>query len=131
MSVLKNNDISDYEKESESNINKIQEEMEKFKGKSIDIQKKINGLLDAIGENDKFNDLDKIYTEMNDKYLDIMKDISDLKYDKLIVQKIEDIKNKKVEMDKNYKDLLNDRMFNENLNNNNIEINNQQNKMNL
>ena len=53
---------------------------------------------------------------MNDKYLDIMKDISDLKYDKLIVQKIEDIKNKKVDMDKNYKDLLNDSMFNENLN---------------
>ena len=31
-------------------INKIQEEMEKFKGKSIDIQKKINGLLDVIGK---------------------------------------------------------------------------------
>ena len=62
VSVLKNNVISDYQKESESNINKIQEEMVNFKGKSIDIQKKINGLLDTIGENDKFNDLDKIYS---------------------------------------------------------------------
>ena len=116
VTVLKNNVIQDFEKDSENNLNQIQEEMKNFKGKSIDIEKKINGLLETISKNDKFNDLDKIYSEMNDKYLEIMKDIGDLKYDKLIIQKIQDIQNKKSDVDYNYKELLNDRMFNNNLN---------------
>ena len=124
--VLKNNVILEFEKESENNINRIQEEMKNFKGKSIDIEKKINGLLDVIGKNDKFNDLDKIYSEMNEKYLNIMKDIGDLKYDKLTIQKIENIKNKKAEVDNNYRELFQDKMFNNNLEmNNNPQIQNQ------
>ena len=57
---------------------------------------------------------------MNENYLNIMKDIGDLKYDKLIIQKLEDIKNKKADVDYNYKELLNDKIFNDK-----IEINNQ------
>jgi len=75
VTVLKNNVIQEFDDESSSNINQIQEEMKNFKGKSIDIQKKINGLLETISKNDKFNDLDKVYSEMNDNYLNIMKDI--------------------------------------------------------
>ena len=89
-------------------------------------RKKINGLLDVIGKNDKFNDLDKIYSEMNEKYLNIMKDIGDLKYDKLTIQKIENIKNNKAEIDNNYRELFQDKMFNNNLEmNNNPQIQNQ------
>ena len=46
-----------------------------------------------------------------------MKDIGELKYDKLTVQKIEDIKNKKAEVNYDYKSLLKDKMFNNNINN--------------
>ena len=120
VSVLKNNVISDFERDSENNINQIKEEMQNFKGKSLDIEKKVNGLLENISKNDKFNELDKVYSEMNENYLNILKDIGDLKYDKLIIQKIEDIKNKKVDVDYNFKELLNDKMFN-----NNPEVNNQ------
>ena len=67
-----------------------------------------------FSKNDKFIDLDKIYSETNQNYLNILKDIGDLKYDKLIIQKIEDIKNKKSEADYNYKELLQDKMFNNN-----------------
>ena len=129
VTVLKNNVISEFDIESTSNINQIKEEMVNFKGKSLDIQKKINGLLETIGKNDKFNDLDKIYSEMNENYLNIMKDIGDLKYDKLTIQKIQDIKNKNAEMDYNFKELLNDKMYNINNNvnmNMNNGINNQQ-----
>ena len=120
VSVLKNNVISEFETESQNNINLIKEEMKNFKGKSLDIEKKVNGLLENISKNDKFNELDKVYSEMNENYLNIMKDIGDLKYDKLIIQKLEDIKNKKADVDYNYKELLNDKMFNDK-----IEINNQ------
>ena len=40
VTVLKNNVIQDFEKDSENNLNQIQEEMKNFKGKSIDIEKK-------------------------------------------------------------------------------------------
>ena len=127
--VLKNNVIEDFQKETENNLNLIKEEMKNFKGKSIDIEKKINGLIDSLSKGDKMNDLNKIYNQINESYLNILKDIGELKYDKLIVQKIEDIKNKKVDMDHNYKDLLNDKMFNNNIkdnidNNKNLRNNN-------
>jgi len=127
--VLKNNVIEDFQKETENNLNIIKEEMKNFKGKSIDIEKKINGLIDSLSKGDKMNDLNKIYNQINESYLNILKDIGELKYDKLIVQKIEDIKNKKVDMDHNYKDLLNDKMFNNNIkdnidNNKNLRNNN-------
>ena len=38
------------------NINKIKGEMKNFKGKSLDISKKINGLLETISKNEKFSD---------------------------------------------------------------------------
>ena len=125
--VLKNNVIEDFQKETENNLNIIKEEMKNFKGKSIDIEKKINGLIDALSKGDKINEFNKIYNDMNDSYLNILKDIGELKYDKLIVQKLEDIKNKKVEIDNNYQDLLKDKMFNNNIddnNNNNLRNNN-------
>ena len=122
--ALKNHVIDDFQKEIEINLNTIQEEMENFKGKSLDIEKKVNGLIDIISKDDKMNELNKIYSEMNDKYLNILKDINELKYDKLIVQKIEDIKNKKVEVDYNYKELLKDKLFNANNNDNKAIIDN-------
>ena len=125
--VLKNNVIEEFQKETENNLNTIREEMKNFKGKSIDIEKKINGLIDALSKGDKIDEFNKIYNEMNDHYLNILKDIGELKYDKLIVQKIEDIKNKKVEIDNNYQELLKDKLFNNNYiddNNKNIRNNN-------
>ena len=120
--VLKNNVIEDFQKETETNINIIKEEMKNFKGKSLDIEKKINGLIDTLSKNDKNNELNKIYSEMSDNYLNILKDIGELKYDKLTVQKIEDIKNKKVDVNYDYKSLLKDRMFNNNYNENNDKV---------
>jgi len=122
--ALKNHVIDDFQKEIEINLNTIQEEMKNFKGKSLDIEKKVNGLIDIISKDDKMSELNKIYSEMNDKYLNILKDINELKYDKLIVQKIEDIKNKKVEVDYNYKELLKDKLFNANNNDNKAIIDN-------
>jgi len=116
--ALKNHVIDDFQKEIENNLNIIQEEMKNFKGKSLDIEKKVNGLIDIISKDDKMNELNKIYSEMNDKLLNIMKDINELKYDKLIVQKIEDIQNKKAEVDYDYKELLKDKLFNANNNEN-------------
>ena len=120
--VLKNNVIEDFQKETETNLNIIKEEMKNFKGKSLDIEKKINGLIDTLSKNDKNNELNKIYSEMSDNYLNILKDIGELKYDKLTVQKIEDIKNKKVDVNYDYKSLLKDRMFNNNYNENNDKV---------
>ena len=117
--VLKNNVIEDFQKETESNLNIIKEEMKNFKGKSLDIEKKINGLIDTLSKSDKNNELNKIYSGINDSYLNILKDIGELKYDKLTVQKIEDIKNKKAEVNYDYKSLLKDKMFNNNIINEN------------
>ena len=80
--VLKNNVIEDFQKETENNLNIIKEEMKNFKGKSIDIEKKINGLIDSLSKGDKMNDLNKIYNQINESYLNILKDIGELKYDK-------------------------------------------------
>ena len=122
--ALKNNVIEDFQKEAESNLNIIKEGMKNFKGKSLDIEKKINGLIDTLSKDDKMNELNKIYSEINDKYLNMLKDIGELKYDKLIVQKIEDIKNKKVDVDYDYNGLLKDKLFNSDNNNNEIKNNN-------
>ena len=70
--------------------------MKNFKGKSLDIEKKVNGIIDIFSKDDKLNELNKIYSEMNDNCLNILKDINELKYDKLTIQKLEDIKNKKI-----------------------------------
>ena len=99
--------------------------MKNFKGKSIDMEKKINGLFDTISKKDKTLDLEKIFTDINDNYLNVLKDIGDLKYDNLIIQKIQDIQNKKADMDYNYKELLRDKMYN---NNNEEYINNMNNQ---
>ena len=130
--ALKHNIIEDFQKEVENNLNLIQEEMKNFKGKSLDIEKKINGLIDTIQKDDKINELNKIYNEMNERCLNILKDINDLKYDNLTVQKIENIKNKKAEVDYDYKALLKDKLFNQNNDNNNIKqnIDNNQNNFN-
>ena len=125
--TLKNNVIENFKKETENNLNIIKEEMVSFKGKSLDIEKKINGLIDTITQNDKMNEFNKLYSEMNDKYLNILKEINELKYDKLTIQKLEDIKNKKVEVDYDYKELLKDKLFN---NNNNIQDNKKENIVN-
>ena len=101
----------------------IQEEMKNFKGKSLDIEKKVNGLIDSLSKDDKMNELNKLYSETNDKYLNVLKDVGELKYDKLTIQKLEDIKNKKVEVDYDYKELLKDKLYNNNIeeNNNNMQ----------
>ena len=121
--ALKNNIIEDFKKETENNIYNIQEEMKNFKGKSLDIEKKINGLIDTLNKNDKIDEFNKIFSEINDNNLNIIQDINELKYDKLVVQKLEDIKNKKVDIDYNYKNLLQDKLYNDNNNNNNINNN--------
>ena len=123
--ALKNNVIEEFKKETENNLNIIQEEMKNFKGKSLDIEKKVNGIIDIFSKDDKVNELNKIYSEMNDNCLNILKDINELKYDKLTIQKLEDIKNKKIDVDYDYKELLKDKLFNNNIkdikeNNNNI-----------
>ena len=121
--ALKNNVIEEFRKEIENNLSVVQEEMKNFKGKSLDIEKKVNGLIDNLSKDDKMNELNKIYSETNDKYLNVLKDIGELKYDKLTIQKLEDIKNKKVEVDYDYKELLKDKLYNNNIeeNNNNMQ----------
>ena len=113
--ALKNNVIEEFKKETENNLNIIQEEMKNFKGKSLDIEKKVNGIIDIFSKDDKLNELNKIYSEMNDNCLNILKDINELKYDKLTIQKLEDIKNKKIDVDYDYKELLKDKLFNNNI----------------
>ena len=121
--ALKNNVIEDFQKETENNLRIIQEEMKNFKGKSLDIERKINGIIDMISKDDNLSQLNKIYASMNEKDLNILKDINELKYDKLTVQKIEDIKNKKAEVDYDYKSLLKDKLFNSNVDNEKIKPN--------
>ena len=53
--ALKNNVITEFEKESEMNINKIKEEMKNFKGKSLDIEKRVTSIYSIIYE-DILND---------------------------------------------------------------------------
>ena len=113
--ALKNNVIEEFKKETENNLNIIQEEMKNFKGKSLDIEKKVNGIIDILSKDDKVNELNKIYSEMNDNCLNILKDINEIKYDKLTIQKLEDIKNKKIDVDYDYKELLKDKLFNNNI----------------
>jgi hypothetical protein len=108
INALKNNRIYDFGKESDNNIRIIKEEMEIFNQKSLAMQRKLNYLLNTISENNKLIELDKAYSEINEQYLNIMKDISDLKYDKFIIQKIQDIQNKKIDyINKDYKNIIN------------------------
>ena len=108
INALKNNNIYDFGKESDNNIRIIKEEMGIFNQKSLAMQKKLNYLLNTISENNKLIELDKAYSKINEQYLNIMKDISDLKYDKLIIQKIQDIQNKKIDyINNDYKNIIN------------------------
>jgi len=108
INALKSNNIYTFGKESDNNIRIIKEEMGIFNQKSLVMQKKLNYLLSTISENNKLIELDKIYSEINEQYLNIMRDISDLKYDKIIVQKIQDIQNKKINyINNDYKNVIN------------------------
>ena len=108
INALKSNKIYDFGKESDNNIKIIKEEMGIFNQKSLAMQKKLNYLLSIISENDKIIELDKVYSEINEQYLNIMKDISDLKYDKIIIQKIKDIQNNKINyINNHYKNIIN------------------------
>ena len=62
--ALKNNTIKNLENEINNNLLKIKEGLEEFSGKSIDIQKKINGLLDTVAKKDKNTELEKIFSEI-------------------------------------------------------------------
>ena len=77
--------------ENEYNSQMIKNATEAFKGKSKDIEKKINEILKDLNGSDRLNDFDKIIDEVQKNIIDSREKINKLKYDDLIIQKVENI----------------------------------------
>ena len=89
--TIKSNQIEEFEKENEENSEMIKNATEAFKGKSKDIEKKINEILKDLNGSDRLNDFDKIIDEVQKNIIDSREKINKLKYDDLIIQKVENI----------------------------------------
>ena len=89
--TIKSNQIEEFEKENEDNSEMIKNATEAFKGKSKDIEKKINEILKDLNGSDRLNDFDKIIDEVQKNIIDSREKINKLKYDDLIIQKVENI----------------------------------------
>ena len=89
--TIKSNKIEEFEKENEDNSEMIKNATEAFKGKSKDIEKKINEILKDLNGSDRLNDFDKIIDEVQKNIIDSREKINKLKYDDLIIQKVENI----------------------------------------
>ena len=89
--TIKSNQIEEFEKENEYNSQMIKKATEAFKGKSKDIEKKINEILKDLNGSDRLNDFDKIIDEVQKNIIDSREKINKLKYDDLIIQKVENI----------------------------------------
>ena len=93
--VIKSNQIELFEKENSENSEMIKNATEAFKGKSKDIDKKINDILKDLNSSDKFDEFDRIINDIQKNIIQSHEKISKLKYDDLIIQKVENIVNQK------------------------------------
>ena len=89
--TIKSDQIENFEKENEYNSQMIKKATEAFKGKSKDIEIKINDILKDLNGSDRLNDFDKIIDEVQKNIIDSREKINKLKYDDLIIQKIDNI----------------------------------------
>ena len=68
--TIKSDQIENFEKENEYNSQMIKKATEAFKGKSKDIEIKINDILKDLNGSDRLNDFDKIIDEVQKNIID-------------------------------------------------------------
>ena len=98
--IIKSKKIEDFENENLQNEEMIKKSIEAFKGKSINIKNKIIEIIQDLNEGDKFLEFDKIIFDIQKKILDSREKINTLKYDNLVIEKVNNIVNQNILLNK-------------------------------
>ena len=119
--IIKSKKIEDFENENLQNEEMIKKSIEAFKGKSINIKNKIIEIIQDLNEGDKFLEFDKIIFDIQKKILDSREKINTLKYDNLVIEKVNNIVNQNILLNKKEEENIPEYIYsNRNNNNNNM-----------
>ena len=98
--IIKSKKIEDFENENLQNEEMIKKSIEAFKGKSTNVKNKIIEIIQDLNEGDKFLEFDKIIFDIQKKILDSREKINTLKYDNLVIEKVNNIVNQNILLNK-------------------------------